>query len=493
MLLGIDIGTTAVKALAVDEQARVQGEAGVEYGIRAPRPGWSEQDAEDWWTCAVQATRRALAGMDDRAVRAVGISTQGDTMVPVDAAGRPLAPARTWMDTRTAELIPALEADPGPDDWARIAGSAPGPYAAALTVLWLRERVPHVYRAAARFALVADFIIQRMTGAPALDEPNASRTLLFDIRSRAWSPSLMERVGATPDRLSPTMPSGTVAGTLTPQAAEALGLPPGIAVATGGHDQTCAAVGAGVVRPGTMLLSCGTAWVQLVAADRPLVEPRMAAVQTYCHAAPGRWALLSAHAGGNVLSWLRDTFCAGRDISYDDLSAAAEEADASGKPAVILLPHFYGSRRPAYMRNARGVLLGLSLSADLGDLALAAFRGVALEASRNFDFFRDLGAAPAEARMIGGGARSAFWAQMVADAGGVTVFRPEVREAAAYGAAILAGVAVGTFSSVEDVVDALPMRDALPPDPSRRDLYEGLRARFDEAREALGPVWERVG
>ena len=529
MFLGLDVGTTAVKALVIDERLRPVAEGAAGYPTFRPHPTWSEQSAEDWWSAAVAATRQALRASGLGPLRALAVSTQGDTLVPLDAAGKPLAPARTWMDTRTASLIPALEAALPPDRWYQTTGSRLGPYSAAMTIAWLREHNPDAYRAAARFSLVADFAIPRLTGAPALDHPNASRTLLFDIRSRDWAPALLAAVGVDLPRLSPTMPSGTLAGTLTPAAAAELGLPPGIPVVLGGHDQTCAAVGAGVVRPGTMLLSCGTAWVQLAAADEPLLDGNQRRVQTYCHAAPDRWALLTAHAGGNVLAWLRDTLYGDESVTFDQITAdaasavlplsqasCARERGLGGEAAVasvaavtsslithhsslavavplpLLLPHFYGAMWPESLRHAQGALLGFTLSTTRAQIAASVLQGVALEVARNYAALCEMGAQPSEVRMIGGGAHSDLWAQMVADATGAVVVRPQVREAAAFGAAILAGVGAGLLPPVDEAVADIPVCDTRQPDPGMHDHYAALQERFTEATEALAPLWQRL-
>jgi len=493
LLLGLDVGTTAVKALLVDEAGRPAAQATVEYPISHPRPGWSEQDSQDWWDSLVRATRQVLADAEPAHVTAMAISTQGDTMVPVDSAGRGLAPARTWMDTRGAELIVALEGAIGRDDWYDIAGASLGPYAAAITVAWLRENLPDVYEETARFALVQDFILQRLTGSPLLDYPNASRTLLFDTRSRDWSAALTDCVGVSQERLSPVGPSGAPAGELTRAAAEALGLPQGTTVALGGHDQTCAAIGAGVVRPGTMLLSCGTAWVQLASVDAPLLDAGLRRVQTYCHAAPDRWALLTAHAGGNILAWLRDTLYEGEDTVYDEITAEAAQAACGQVAPIIVLPHFYGGGSPDWLRAARGAILGLRLDCTRPDIALGVLQGVAIEVLRHFLALRDMGAATDEIRMIGGGAKSAVWAQMIADATGARVVRPRVREAASFGAAILAGVAAGVFPCVEDVVDNLTVHDCLEPREGASEAYARRLDLCGEAMQALRPVWSGLG
>lgn len=492
MLLGIDIGTTAVKALVIDDGGRALSLGEHEYPTRRPHPGWSEQDAEDWWTGAVAATRQAVERIEAPAIAGLAISTQGDTLVPVDASCRPLGPARTWMDTRTGDLIPGIERKVDADRWREIAGASLGPYSAAMTIVWLREHRPELFHSAARFALVEDFLTQRLTGEALLDYPNASRTLVFDITQGAWSGLLLEAVGVGEDRLSPAAPSGTVVGPLLPAAAEALGLPAGIPVAVGGHDQTCAGIGAGVVKAGSMLLSCGTAWVLLASIDRPGVGDSDGGVQVYCHAAPDRWALLTAHAGGNVLSWCREVLYGGGEVSYEQIGAEAALAMARETEPLLLLPHFYGGSSSRWLRDARGAVVGLTLGHSREDLALAVMRGVALEVRRNFELMGRQSRRPEEIRMIGGGAGSDLWAQMIADGTGVPVMRPEVSEAASYGAAILAGVGAGVFASVDEMVQALPVRDVLEPSPDGRQFYQSMLARFEESIQALAPIYRRI-
>ena len=227
------------------------------------------------------------------------------------------------MDTRTADLIGPIEMVVARDTWRAIAGASLGPYASAMSIAWLREHRPEVHKRTARFSLVQDFITQRLTGTPALDHPNASRTLLFDVRSRGWCPELMAAVGVGEDQLAPALPSGTCVGAICEAAAAELGLRPGTAVSLGGHDQTCAGIGAGVVKAGSMLLSCGTAWVLLASVDRPSVAVGDGGVQVYCHAAPDRWALLTAHAGGNVFAWCRDVLYGGANTGYEEIGAEA--------------------------------------------------------------------------------------------------------------------------------------------------------------------------
>lgn len=235
LYLGIDIGTTAVKALALDERGRALACASREYCYYTPAPGWVEQEAEDWWRLLVECVREVV-GQEGGPVRAVALSTQGDTMVPLDAAGRPLARARTWMDTRSLAQATRMEAEA--DLWFRTTGSHPAPYAAATSLMWWHDCLPEVFDAAARFALVADFLVARLTGEAAVDAPNASRTMLYDIGLRDWSAPLLERVGVGRERLAGAAESGTIVGPLRPEAAAALGLSPNCRVVLGGHDRS---------------------------------------------------------------------------------------------------------------------------------------------------------------------------------------------------------------------------------------------------------------
>ncbi len=522
--LGLDIGTTAVKALALDETGRVLAAADRQYGYRTPQAGWVEQDAEDWWRLAGECVREVCSGAIHRAhggamnraatVTALALSTQGDTVVPLDDAGRPLAPAITWMDNRSLPQVARMDAEA--DLWFGLTGSAPASFAAAASILWWRDERPEVFRQARRFALVADFIIGRLTGRPMLDAPNASRTMAYDITRRRWAPELLDRLGLAEERLAETAEAGTVVGPVLPEVAAEWGLSPETQVILGGHDQTCAAVGCGVIRPGALMLSCGTAWVVLAATAGPLFD-QTRSLQGYCHAVPGGYAVLGAYAGGNLLRWFRETLwepggTAGRIISgpsnghghghghghgngndpYDRIAAEAEAALDAGRPPLLFLPHFYGASTPLRCATAKGAWAGLTLQHTRGDMALALLNGVAVQTALTVQHLAGQGAASDDIRMIGGGARSRFWAQLVASATGLPIRRPEVREAAAYGAALIAATASGVFASLEEATAGLTIRDVIAPD----DVPAGCRRsqeRHLELLRALAPVWEELG
>ena len=485
-VIGVDVGTTAVKAVVVDSAGAIASVADASYESSRPHHGWVEQDPHDWWRLLTECVRRATQEAGPIEVRALALSTQGDTSVPVDERGEPLRPAITWLDTRAEREVAELEGRLPPERWYAIAGSRLGAYAAATRGPWLRRHEPAVWARTKRLALVADWLTERLTGRAALDVPNASRTVLFDVASRQWSPELLAAAEVEPSRLPEVVPSGQPLGTLTPAAAEELGLSAATVVVAGGHDQTCAAVGAGVLSPGDVLLSCGTAWVVLAALDRPRLSPDRE-LQVYCHAAPDTWAALGAYAGGSVLNWLRESVLSS-PLPFEQLDALA--ADAPECSPLLFLPHLYGKTFSA--PHARGSLIGLTLHHELGHIVRALYEGVALETRANLEILRRSGAPLRSLRMIGGGARSRCWPQMIANACGVPVALPAVREAAAYGAALLAGVGVGLFPNLASATSSLPLAAVLEPDAGLSGYYEELFALYQTAFDQLAPLCERL-
>jgi len=490
--LGLDLGTTAIKALLVDHEFRVIGVAGREYPLHCPQRDWAEQDPEDWWRCLVECVREVVAAARPERIAALAVATQGDTLCPVDAGGRALAPARTWMDARAVQEVAEFLQVRDADSWYRLCGMKPAPFQAAATVAWLRNHRREAFDRAAWFALVQDFAMFRLTGRRVIDIPNASRTLLFDVTERRWSDELLALVGLDRSRVAEAHESGTPVGTLLPSAADALGLSPEVTVALGAHDQCSAATGCGALAPGTMMLSCGTAWALVAAARSPVLD-HLARLQTYCHAFPGGWTVLGAQPGGALLRWFRDEWTpelAGSDEGYEVLVNEAQAAPR-GAGDLIFLPHLYGAITPAWQPHARAGILGLTLGHERGAVVRGLLEGVALEARWNVEVMEEVVGEIEELRMIGGAAKSRPWAQIVSDATGKRVLLPEVSEAAAYGAALLAAQAVGDLRRTEDATDRLPLAAALEPQADEHSrltaLFGAYRDVFYRLAEALHP------
>lgn len=448
LLLGLDVGTTAAKALLFDLEGRVRASADQPYGLLTPQAGWVEQDPEALWAATVAVLRAIGAALaPGEQVVALAQSSQGGTTIPVGAHRRPVYNAISWMDGRAqaeqAELARAGLADTiyRRTGWPLMAGLP------LLHICWLRRQQPDVFAAAHHFLFVNDFITGRLTGRWCMNPSDASITQLFDIETGDWDDWLLELAGIGRGQLSPVQPSGTVIGALTAEAAALTGLPAGLPVVNGAHDQYCAAVGMGVTRPGTTLLSCGTAWV-LLAVPADLEAGRRAGLALSCHAVPGRWgAIRSLGAVGTALEWLADNVWsdagADREARYAAINAAAAAA-RPGADGLLFRPPAGGHAGPTAVR---GGWVGLTLSHSRGDLARAVMEGVACETRWAIEEMRAAGVGVDELTMVGGAARSPIWPQIVADLTATPVVVPGMTQAAGWGAAVIAGVGAGVFDN----------------------------------------------
>jgi len=491
--LGIDVGTTAIKALLVDGDFRVVRQASREYPIHCPHRDWAEQEPEDWWNGLVACVREVTAAAPDHHVAALALSTQGDTLCPADADGHALAPARTWMDARAGQEIAELTQQHEPLWWYRRCGMKPAPFHALATIPWLRKHEPEAFEQAAWFALVQDFLLFRLVGKRVVDAPNASRTIFYNTVERRWDPEIMELVGVEESRVAEARESGTTVGPLLPEAAEALNLSTDVTVALGAHDQCAAATGCGALGEGSMMLSCGTAWALVTAARSPVLDSQ-ARLQTYCHAFPEGWTVLGAQPGGAVLRWFRDEMApelAEDEAAYERLVQEAASA-AHDAPDLIFLPHVYGAVTPAWQPQARAGFLGLTLQHDRGSLVRGLLEGVALEARWNVEVMEEVVGPIEELRMIGGAAKSRTWAQTVADATGKRVLLPEVSEAAAYGAALLAAKAIGAIKAPEEATEQLPVAAVLETRPAEKERLDRLSAAYRSLFSVLAAIWTGV-
>ncbi|MCX7669837.1 MAG: FGGY family carbohydrate kinase [Anaerolineae bacterium] len=471
LLLGLDVGTTAVKALLFDLQGRVRAGASYAYRLLMPQSGWVEQDAEELWRGVVTALRTVTA---QRApgdeVLALAQSSQGGTTIPVDAAGAPLCHAISWMDGRAQKEQQELREAGLAEMIYRRTG---WPLMAGLPlqhIRWLRRERPALFAAARHFLFVNDFIGQRLTGELCMNPSDASITQPFDIEQGRRDAELLALAGIRGDQLSPIQPSGAPIGRLTAEASALTGLPAGLPVINGAHDQYCAAVGMGVTRPGAMLLSCGTAWVLLVVPP-DLEAGRRAGLALSCHAVPGQWgAIRSLGAMGASLEWLADNVWADagpdREARYAAINAAAAAAPA-GANGLLFYGPAGGHAGPGV---GRGGWAGLTLSHSRGDLARSVMEGVACEARWAIAEMRAAGIPVDELTMVGGAARSPIWPQIVADFTGISVIVPAMAQAASWGAAVIAGVGIGEFASIEEAGrQATGARQLHPTDRERCD------------------------
>jgi xylulokinase len=478
-VLGVDVGTTAVKAAVVGADGHVRGTASVEYPTSYPRPGWVEQDPDDWWRAACRAIRGALETAGASEVAAVCVSAQAPTLLPLGDGGRPLRPALIWMDRRAEAECAILREQLGEELVRRTTGNRIDPYFVAPKLLWLRRHEPELFSRARVYVQATGFLVHRLTRELTLDREHASLLSLRNLGADTWSPPLCDAVGVTPELFPRLVDGDEIVGHVGGAAAEATGLRTGVPVTGGTVDGAAAALEAGVLDEGRAAEMTGTSTVLILPSRRPRVEPAFIAMR---HAARGRWLLLGAMvASGGSLRWLRDLL---GETSFDALTAEAE-SEPVGAGGLVFLPYMMGERSPIWDSDARGVFLGLTLASGRGALVRAVLEGAAFALRHNVEVAAGAGISVAELRSVGGDARSRLWSQIKADVLGVPVLLPETSIGAPFGDAALACVAAGLHADVGGLVRTLGIRERFEPRRETRERYDVLYGAYRGAYEAL--------
>jgi xylulokinase len=468
-LVGLDVGTTGVKALALAPDGTVTATAEEEYPLSTPRPGWAEQDPEDWW----RASEQALARLGLPEVAGIGLSGQMHGLVVLDAAGRVLRPAILWNDQRTGAECAEIEERLGFTKLVELTGNRALTGFTAPKLLWLRRHEPEVFGSVEQVLLPKDYVRLRLTGTRAIDVADASGTLLFDVAARRWSDEMLAALQLPRAWLPEAHESAAVTG----ETAE------GVPVAAGAGDQASGALGVGVSRPGPLSVVLGTSGVVFAALPTFASDPR-ARVHVFCHAVPGAWHAMGVMlSAAGALRWFRDAFA---PAEHFDVLVAEAEASPPGAEGLLFLPYLAGERTPHFDPGARASFTGLSLRHDRGGLVRAVLEGVAYGLRDSLDLLGELGVRAEAGRVSGGGARSKLWLRIVSSVLGLPLERTTVEEGAAYGAALLGGVAGGVFADVEEAVQAcVRVRDVVEPDPEWSKIYAAGYERFRAAYPAL--------
>jgi len=475
--LTFDLGTTALKTALVSSGSQLLAVHTREYAPRAPRPGWAVMPAEVYWQEVVEGTR-AVFGQTNAvpsSLAGIGFSSQGQTFVPIDRVGRPLYDAIVWMDSRAQGIADAWEASwLSRERFRRISGF---PWLlAALTVFkvaWLAQHAPEAHRAW-KFLCLPDYLIYRLTGETATDYVTAAVNGFFNLETRAWEPQLLEGAGITREQLPTVLSPGTVAGKLRSKAAAQLGLPSGVPISVGAHDQLVGAVGAGNVRPGVVTETTGTSLALIATTSTLLDDTRMVVGR---HAVPElSYAMTFALTSAIVLKWLRDLCAPGK--GYDQFLSGVESIPP-GCDGLSVLPHFMGTSRPPFDPHVRGAFVGLMLGHTRAHLVRAIMEACACLLKEGVDPITDHGLTVRRVRSLGGAARSDTWLQMKADLLGIPVERPACADAASLGAAMLAATGTGRFATVTEASDAwYRPAQVFEPDPTRFKIYREVYARY---------------
>jgi len=489
LFLGVDVGTSGVKAILVARDGGVVGSALTPLTMSTPHPGWAEQDPDAWWQAAVASIRQLLAEKPHAEVGAIGISGQMHSSVFLDRHGAVIRPALLWCDGRTTEQCAEITRRAGGED--RLRDWVRNPALEGFTlpkVLWLREKEPEAYSRLATVLLPKDFIRYRLTGALATEPSDASGTLMYDPAHQRWSGEILKAVGVPRALLPDVGGSSEVLGTVTAEAARATGLPRGTAVVGGGADNACGAAGVGVVTPGEAVASWGTSGTVLAPTAQPLVDPGLRA-HTFAHVVPGVWYLMGVVlSAGGAFSWYHQQLA--RELDESGASRRALDREAASVPAgaegVTFLPYLQGERTPHRDASARGAFVGLSLAHTRAHLTRAVLEGVCFALRDSVAILQELGLSPHSLLLTGGGAKSAFLRRLQAEVFGLPVGTVNREEGPAYGAALLAAVGAGAFPDLAAAARATLTRSAPEtPEPAAHRAYDAPYARFRALYPAL--------
>ena len=487
--LGIDVGTTAVKALIVDDLGAVVGEAESPLEVSVPMPGWAEQNPSDWWQGTIGAVRAACAQAGVSEVKAIGLSGQMHSSVLLDKSDRVLRPAILWNDVRTTAQCRFITDSVGIDGLRRLVGNPALEGFTAPKLLWMRDEEPHLFDQARTVLLPKDYVRLLMTGEKATEPSDAAGTLLFDVQGSRWSAEMIDSLELDPSMLPPVRGSTSVTGGLTAASAEALGLGQGTPVVGGGADNAAAAVGSGVVGQGALQTSIGTSGAVVAPIEEPRVDPGMR-IHSFNHAIADTWYLMGVVlSAGAALGWFRQVLSGpgGTPLTYDELIAEATDTPP-GADGLTFLPYLTGERTPHADSNARGVFAGMHTGHHRGHLVRAVLEGVVFALQDSLELMRDLGVDATEAVAVGGGARSAVWRQMQADVLSVPVVTVGPSGGAPYGAAVLAAVGSGEFASVKGACRSwIRPLNRMEPNPETADAYGEAYERYRSLYPRLKP------
>ena len=505
LLVGLDVGTSGLKAIAIDrDSGNVVAQATHDYPLSTPRPGWAEQDPADFEGAAVLALRALVSTLGPRKaqVRSIGVTGQMHSAVLLDEANEPVRPAILWCDTRTTAECEEIRATIGDDGLRRAVGNRALEGFTLPKLLWVRKHEPEVWARVRKVLMPKDFINHRLTGELGADVSDASGTLVLDPAARRWSPTMLNAFELSPALFPDVGESAARLGRLTPDMALATGLPGGIPVARGAADNAAGAVGLGVVRAGRAMASLGTSGVVLAHTQSYVVEPQMR-LHAFCHAVPGQhYAMGVMLSAGGALRWYRDVLGDGERLAaelqqvdpYEIITDTASTA-RPGAGGVVFLPYLMGERTPHNDAAARGALVGLTARTTKADISRAVLEGITFGLADSLALLRETNPdAATEIRLTGGGARSPFWRQLMADVFDTPVAVTSSTEGPAFGAALLGGVAAGLFTSVEEAADALVhVTKRLTPEPAAaaryheiHAVYRGLYTDLKERFRALG-------
>lgn len=488
--IGIDVSTTATKALLIDEHGAVVAIAAQEYSYDTPQPLWSEQDPALWWDGAIQSIRSVLAqsDVDAASIVAIGLTGQMHGLVLLDESGHVLRPAILWNDQRTAAQCDAIRARIGKERFIQITGNDALTGFTAPKILWVRDHEPEIYQRARHILLPKDYVRYKLSNVYAMDKADGAGTVLIDLREREWSNEVLNALHISRDWMPILHEGPQITGHVTQAAAQATGLKQGTPIVAGGGDQAAQAVGVGAVREGIVALTLGTSGVVFATTNDPFIEAE-GRLHAFCHSVPHKWHLMGVMlSAAGSLRWYRDTFAPG--IGFDELLAPAASIPR-GSDGLFFLPYLTGERTPHPDPLARGAFVGLTVRHTQAHMTRAVLEGVAFGLRDGFELMKVAGLSSIEqVRVSGGGARSSLWRQILADVLNIELVTVNTTEGAAYGAALLAGVGSGHWPDVESACAAtIAIGEHDRPNAADVSIYDRAYEVYRQLYPALQPIF----
>ena len=479
-LLGIDIGTSACKIAVFNEDGNVIASGSGDYPVYYPKPGWAEQNPEEWWSAVCQAVKNTLekGKVQPGEIAGIGIDGQSWSAIPVDKDGEVLTNTPIWMDTRAADICQRVGSQIGEDNIFEVCGNPFKPSYTTPKILWYKENLPDVYARTYKVLQSNSYIAYKLTGEMTQELSQGYGLHCFNMRKGVWDMDMCRELGISPDLLPDIYPCHGVVGKVTKKAAAECGLIEGIPVVAGALDAACGTLGAGVIHPGETQEQGGQAGGMSICMDTYKADKRL--ILSY-HAAPDQWILQGGTVGGGgVMRWLEKEFAdyeriKGKESGKSSLELFNELAEkvAPGSDGVVFLPYMSGERSPIWDPNAKGVYYGLDFSKTKGHFIRSAMEGVALSLRHNLDVAEEAGAQVSELRAMGGSANSLLWTQIKSDVTGKRIVVPSSDTATTLGAVILAGVGIGMYDSFEEAVNrTVVLKRSHDPNLRNKEIYD---------------------
>lgn len=479
LFVGIDAGTSAVKAIAVDASGEVVSSASSPLTLETPQPGWAEQSPEAWWQATVSALQQLLGEVSAKDVASIGLSGQMHSSVFLDKQSEVIRPALLWCDGRTTSQCRQIEETLGTARMSQSVGNAAFEGFTLPKVLWLKENEPDNFARLAKVLLPKDFIRYRLTGEMASEPSDASGTLMFDVVRRAFDVELLKDLGLSPSLVPSVGGSSEVLGRISAEVAALTGLKEGTPVVGGGADNACGAVGVGAVSPGQTVLSWGTSGTVLSPTSSPIVDPELR-VHSFCHAAEDSWYVMGVMlTAGGAFAWHQQELA--KEQAGKPPSAVSDEAEAiaPGAEGLTFLPYLQGERTPHKNAEARGAFVGLSLAHTRAHLTRAVLEGICFGYKDGLELLRGLGLSSDDLLVTGGGSNSPFVRSLLADILGLKLKQVNKEEGPAFGAAVLAAVGAGQFASTAEACSQLlSYQDRESPSKGATERYAEAYQRF---------------